>query len=247
MHCSAVAFIIYASFLLHFELQLWWWWGAEAHFAPPVSFEALLSACGDRVTQIPRGAPAVPCFHSPCLAHLTPARQCYFLSLLVRAPASSGLIQLALSSSMCAWVWGEYKWNNSGMKGQTGVFNNTHQQEGLEGGEKAHRHRRLLVEPEKPWSQVNSRGIEKPHGTKVRGWLLPGYEQKEKREWEQMALNYSPLIVCASVGSNWDWLLIWRWNCVFYNRYTENQITKKQTHNSGNSWKQRRLVGVCLC
>lgn len=36
------------------------------------------------------------------------------------------------------------------MKGQTGVFNNSNQQEGLEGGEKAHRQRRLVVEPEKP-------------------------------------------------------------------------------------------------
>lgn len=71
------------------------------------------------------------------------------------APASSGLIQLALSSSMCAWVWGEYKWNNSWMKGQTGVFNNTNQQERVERGEKAHR--RLIVEPQKLGSQVKER------------------------------------------------------------------------------------------
>lgn len=41
------------------------------------------------------------------------------------------------------------------MKGQTGVFNNTNQQERVERGEKAHR--RLIVEPEKLGSQVKER------------------------------------------------------------------------------------------
>lgn len=91
----------------------------------------------------PSSAVLMLCFHSPCLAHLIPARQFYSLSLLISTPASSGLIQLALPSSMCAWVWGEYKWNNSWMKGQTGVFNNTDQQEGVERGGKAPRQRRL--------------------------------------------------------------------------------------------------------
>lgn len=125
------------------------------------------------------------CFHSPCLAHLIPARQCSFLSLLISAPASSALIQLVLPSSMCAWVWGEYKWNNSWMKGQTGVFNNTDQQEGWR-------------EEEKPTGRGGcSRAMKsgklqrdgKATQNKVRGWLLPDYEQKEQREWEQMALN----------------------------------------------------------
>lgn len=58
---------------------------------------------------------------------------------------------------MCAWVRGEYKWKNSWMKGQTGVFNNTNQWEGVERREKAHRHRRLIAEPEKPGSQVKER------------------------------------------------------------------------------------------
>lgn len=40
----------------------------------------------------PRSARLMLCFHSPWLAHLIPARQCYFLSLLISAPASSGLI-----------------------------------------------------------------------------------------------------------------------------------------------------------
>lgn len=49
MHRCAIAFIIYASFLLHFRLP------SAPPFAPPVSSEALLSARSDRVTQIPRG------------------------------------------------------------------------------------------------------------------------------------------------------------------------------------------------
>lgn len=43
------------------------------------------------------------------------------------------------------------------MKGQTGVFNNTNQWEGVERREKAHRHGRLIAEPEKPGSQVKER------------------------------------------------------------------------------------------
>lgn len=55
----------------------------------------------------------------------------------------------------------------------------------MERGGKAHRQRSCSGAMKSGKMQRDGKATQ----NKVRGWLLPDYEQKEQREWEQMALN----------------------------------------------------------